>query len=274
VAFAVDGEINRTDAKGQRQGYWIVKGSMVNDKTYKPEDKVEEGVYQDNRKQGLWKRYWPSGKLHTEINYKEGKPQGEYKLYYENGKLEEHGQWTNNKNVGDFRRYHSNGNPQQQFYFDDKGKRNGMQKYYHDNGKIALEVNIVNGSESGVCKRFDHSGQLVEEKTFENGTVKQGSIRRTKAMTTAPVVNDPYDKSIGKESKTTEDKTNKALAFKPNGFNVLYDKNGNVTQSGEFQQGRLFDGKWYRYNSDGILVRIEIYKGGRYIGTGVISEQD
>ena len=124
--------------------------------------------------------------------------------------------------------------------------------------------------------RGDHNGSVVEEKTFENGVVKQGSIRRSKGMTptAAPTSKDPYDKNIGKESKLTEDKTNKAQAFKPNGFNVLYDKNGNVTQSGEFQQGRLYDGKWYRYNSDGILVRIEIYKGGRYIGTGVISEQD
>jgi antitoxin component YwqK of YwqJK toxin-antitoxin module len=274
AAFATEGDINRTDAKGQRQGYWIVKGSMINDKLYKPEDKVEEGVYQDNRKQGLWKRYWPSGKLRNEINYASGKPEGEYKLYYDNGKLEEHGNWSNNKNIGDFKRYHTNGNPQQQFYFDGKGKRNGMQKYYHDNGKLALEVNVVNGAESGICKRYDHNGQVVEEKTFENGVVKQGSIRRTKPLTSPTITNDPYDKSIGKESKVTEDKTNKALSFKPNGFNVLYDKNGNVTQSGEFQQGRLYDGKWYRYNSDGLLIRIEIYKGGRYIGTGVISEQD
>lgn len=276
AVFASEGDINRTDAKGQRQGYWIVKGSMINDKLYKPEDKVEEGVYQDNRKQGLWKRYWPSGKLRNEINYLDGKPQGEYKLYYENGKLEEHGRWSNNKNIGDFRRYHTNGNPQQQFYFDEKGKRNGVQKYYHDNGKLALEVNVVNGSESGVCKRYDQSGNMIEEKVFENGVVKQGSIRRSKGMTapTPAAAKDPYDKNIGKESKVTEDKTNKAQPFKPNGFNVLYDKNGNMTQSGEFQQGRLYDGKWYRYNSDGILVRIEIYKGGRYIGTGVISEKE
>jgi antitoxin component YwqK of YwqJK toxin-antitoxin module len=40
----------------------------------------------------------------------------------------------------------------------------------------------------------------------------------------------------------------------------LYDENGNVTQSGEFQQGRLYDGKWYRYNGDGLLIRIETSK--------------
>jgi hypothetical protein len=38
--------------------------------------------------------------------------------------------------------------------------------------------------------------------------------------------------------------------------------------------GRLYDGKWYRYNTDGILIRIEIYKGGKFIGLGVIGENE
>ncbi len=64
-SYAADdfGEINKTDAKGQRQGYWIIKGDMVNDAAYKPESKVEEGRYSDNRKDGLWKKYWPNGKI-------------------------------------------------------------------------------------------------------------------------------------------------------------------------------------------------------------------
>ena len=95
--FAFESDINRTDAQGQRQGYWIIKGSMLSDATYKPEEKVEEGNYKNNRKDGLWKKYWPGGKLRNEINYALGKPTGEYKLFYENGKLEEHGFWVNSK---------------------------------------------------------------------------------------------------------------------------------------------------------------------------------
>ncbi|MFN0032106.1 MAG: hypothetical protein ACKVOR_08105, partial [Flavobacteriales bacterium] len=204
-----------------------------------------------------------------------GKPDGEYKLFYASGQLEEHGIWKNGKNTGEFKRYYPNGNMQQNFAFSDNGKRNGTQKYYHENGKVALEVSITNGAESGVSKRYNADGTLAEEKSFENGVLKPGTIKKHKEVKqTAPPVKDPYDKKIGKESTVTEDKTNKAQAFKPNGFNTLYDKNGNVTQSGEFQEGRLIDGKWYRYNADGLLIRIEIYKGGKYIGTGVLSDED
>lgn len=275
--FAFESDINRTDAQGQRQGYWIIKGSMLSDATYKPEEKVEEGNYKNNRKDGLWKKYWPGGKLRNEINYVMGKPTGEYKLFYENGKLEEHGFWVNSKNTGDFKRFYQNGNPQQVFTFSDNGKRNGLQKYYHENGKLALEVNIVNGNESGVSKRYNQEGVLIEEKVFENGTVRQVNVVKAKEIQqskNAAPASDPYDKKIGKSSEVVQDKTNKAQAFKPNGYNTLYDKNGNVTQSGEFNEGRLYDGKWYRYNSNGLLIRVEIYKGGKYIGTGVVSESD
>ncbi|MBL0315420.1 MAG: toxin-antitoxin system YwqK family antitoxin [Flavobacteriales bacterium] len=273
-SFASGGEINQTDAKGQRQGYWIIKGSMIDDHAYKPESKVEEGIYLDNRKNGLWKKYWPNGKTRSEINYDHGKPQGEYKLYYENGKLEEHSIWTNSKNTGAFKRYYDNGNPQQDFLFAENGKRNGLQKYYHDNGKIAMEVNIVNGQESGIMRRYNTDGSLAEEKTFENGVLKQGSNKKYKVTETPAVpAKDPYDDSVGKESKVTADKTNKAQPFKPNGFNTLYDKNGQITQIGEFTEGRLHDGKWYRYNSDGLLIRVEIYKGGKYVGLGVMEEK-
>lgn len=274
-SFGSEGDVNQTDSKGQRQGYWIIKGDMVDDHDYKPANKVEEGNYIDNRKDGLWKKYWPGGKLRSEVNYKSGKPLGEYKLYYANGKLEEHSTWSNNKNSGDFKRYYENGNPQQSFLFSENGKRNGVQRYYHENGKLSLEVNIVNGQESGLMKRYNPDGSIAEEKVFENGVLKQGTSKKYKEVATKePVAKDPYDENVGKQSQVSTDKTNKAQSFKPNGFNTLYDKNGALTQVGEFMNGKLYDGKWYRYNSDGLLIRIEIYKGAKFVGSGVIGENE
>jgi len=270
---ATFGDINKVDAKGQRQGYWIIKGDMVNEPSYKPESKVEEGRYTDNRKEGIWKKYWPNGKLRSEINYAAGKPTGEYQLFYENGITEEHGFWANNKNISEFKRFYDNGNPQQHFLFTDNGKRNGLQKYYHDNGKMALEVNILNGTESGLMRRYNPDGALIEEKVFENGVVKQSkTMGAVKGQSTG--AKDPYDKNVGTKSKASTDKPNAAETFKPDGFNTLYNKNGDVTQSGEFKGGKLFNGKWYRYSNDGILIRIEIYRGGTFIGTGVIGEEE
>lgn len=274
-SFAITEESNRIDEKGQRQGYWIILGSMIDDREYKPESVVEEGNYSDNRKHGLWKRYWPSGKLRSEIHYRDGRPEGEYKTYYASGRLEEHSTWFSNHNTGDFKRYHTNGNLHQAFVFAENGKRNGIQRYYHENGRLAMEVNIVNGKESGTMKRYNPDGSLAEEKVFDNGNIKASEGRVYKEVEKAPVsASDPYDPSVGKASKVTTDKTNKAQAFKPNGFNTLYDKNGQITQVGEFRDGRLSDGKWYRYNSEGILIRVEVYRAGRFIGSGVASEND
>lgn len=267
-------EVNATDASGKRQGYWIIKGSMANDRNYAPEAVVEEGNYVNNLKEGLWKKYWPNGKLKSEINYSFGKPEGEYSTYYENGQLEERANWINGKNVGKFNRFYDNGNPQQEFYFADNGKRNGIQKYYYDNGKMALEVSIVNGAEEGVMKRYNMDGSLKEESTFNAGTLKPGSIKEINDKPGGEKIEaDPYNEQIGKESETTKDAPNDANTFKPNGYNVLYDLSNQITQVGQFKNGRLWDGKWYRYSPEGLLVRIEIYKSGRYIGTGILADE-
>ena len=48
---------------------------------------------------------------------------------------------------------------------------------------------------------------------------------------------------------------------------MLY-KNDELFQVGKFQNGRLLEGKFYKYDSDGLLLKIEIYKGGKYHSDG------
>jgi antitoxin component YwqK of YwqJK toxin-antitoxin module len=47
-----------------------------------------------------------------------------------------------------------------------------------------------------------------------------------------------------------------------------------ISQQGEFQNGKLSDGKRYTYDANGILTRIQIYKDGRYAGDAVITDED
>lgn len=271
-------ELNAIDNQGLRQGYWIIKGYMLNTNEYDANSTVEEGKYLDNKKEGHWKRYWPNGHLKSEIHYERNRPVGEYAVYYDNGQLEEKGIWDHNKNIGEFKRWYANGNMQQEFYFSDNGKRNGIQKYFHENGKLELEVNIINGKESGVMKRYYDDGRLKEEKVLENGVLVEGSIKKDPKKNvghkTTPMEEVIADDPTAKQSEATADEPNEAFAFKPNGYNVLYDANQQITQIGEFKNGRLWSGKWHRYNSDGILIRIEIYKSGKYVGTGVITDED
>jgi antitoxin component YwqK of YwqJK toxin-antitoxin module len=274
-------DLNVTDSSGLRQGYWIIKGYMTDNADYSPNSTVEEGEYKDGKKEGIWKKYWANNKVKSEITYINNRPQGAYSVYYKNGQLEERGIWDRSKNIGEFRRYYRNGKPQQEFYFSDNGKRNGIQRYFHENGQLELEVNIVNGKEGGVMNRYYADGSLKESKELTDGKLVEGSIRNYKANSHVAKIEKAIEKEEIElanenvplpETIKAEDQPNEAFAFRPDGYNVLYDENQQVSQIGDFRNGRLWNGKWHRYNSNGILVRIEIYRGGKYIGTGVIQE--
>ncbi len=264
-------ELNQVDNNGMRQGYWIIKGYMSDEDSFGPNDTVEEGEYLDNLKEGTWKRFHSNGNLRSEITYSKNRPYGAYAIYYENSQLEESSTWHRNKNVGDFKRYYSNGQPQQAFFFADNGKRNGQQKYFYENGQLALDVVIQNGKEEGEYKRYYENGDLKESRKFTGGVTVDGTIKSHQQTRKTTPKADPIKKP-NVESQSTPDKPNVAYSFEPDGHNVLYDANQQITQVGNFNNGRLWDGKWYRYSTEGILVRIEIYKGGKYIGTGVIED--
>lgn len=263
TSLSASENINEVDDNGLRQGMWVIKGNMTTALGYDSNAKVEEGSYLDNRKEGLWKKYWPQGVLKSEITYALGKPNGQYSVYYKNGQLEETGNWVKSKNTGDFRRFYENGNPQQEFTFADNGKRNGVQKYYHPNGKLELEANILNGKEEGDMKRYYADGKLKEKKTMQGGVLNAGSIK---------TYTDHQEKEYAIQPKKEAKKSTKAIdkpnvrAFDPEGYNTLYNTDLQKTQVGEFKNGRLWDGRWYRYTDDGLLDKIEIYKLGRYAG--------
>jgi len=262
IQSAQSQQYNATDARGLKQGAWVVQGSMLQDPSYKPDSKVEEGLYVDNEKDGVWKRYWPNGTVRSEINYIKGRPEGPYKLYYASGKLEESGRWKDGKLCERFQRYHSNGIMKEDFTYDSEGNRQGKQHYYHENGTLAMEVEMSGGAEHGVQKRYDDRGQLMEERSFDNGKSKAGGVRSYMTPQQAKA----SQMGAGSVGMGENQKTNGAQDFDPNGYNVLYDANGNVCVSGDFLNGKLFNGKVHHYNADGLKTGTEIYSRGKSNG--------
>lgn len=267
--------INQYDENGLKTGYWIIKGHMVNATKYKPDQKIEEGNFVANKREGIWKKYHTNGNLRSEITYINNRPAGPYKLYYASGAIQEDGNWMRERNTGAFKRYYPNGVLAQDFSFTEHGLRTGTQRYYYDNGNLELEVEVVDGVEEGVMKRFYPNGELMEEKLLRNGVVEKGSVKKYPSSAENTV--EEEDRTIPDEKKysvrNTEDKPNLDV-FKHNGRNVLYNKNRQVSQIGEFRDGRLWNGKWKKYDENGIIEKIEIYKEGVYIGTAPITEDD
>ena len=234
---------------------------------------VEEGAYSNNRRLGIWKRYWPNGKLKSEINYKRGQPRGIYKTYFPNGKVEEAGAWDLDRNTGDFKRYHPNGKVAQEFTFNEYGLRDGKQKYYHENGALAVEIDVKEGKEDGTLKRYYANGDLKEVSEFNGGVINTANSKYLKPVKKVTAPTPAAHAKAAPEVATTE-KTNEAIRFKSNGYNTLYNRQLRISQTGEFRNGRLWNGKRYKYDSKGELNKIEIYVQGRYAGLGVITEED
>ncbi len=268
----VQDTLNRVDEMGRKQGYWKVTAPTSTKPGYPDGALVEEGSYTNSKRIGIWRRYWPNGKVMSEVTYQMGRPRGEYTTYYPNGKMEEQGVWDLDRNTGKFQRWHPNGKLAQDFVFTDYGVRNGEQKYYHENGRLAVEVQVKEGREDGTLKRYTEDGQLQQVAVFNDGVMDASKSRYMKAVPKAeemkPDVNAPSAPAVTKEETTN------ATMFRENGWNTLYDKQLRISQQGEFKNGRLFDGKRYTYDSDGILTRIQVYKAGRYAGDAVITDAD
>lgn len=264
---------NYTDNQGRRQGYWVILGSFSSEYGYNANQKVEEGEYLDNKRTGVWKKYYPTGSLESEINYIENHPYGHYSTYYPNNRLEESGYWTANKNTGDFKRFHENGNLAQEFNFNSRGKRDGVQKYYYPDGTLQCTVEIDNGVANGMYMLYYPNGELREEKRITNGEVEEESV---KTFTLSKPPKEELIIPVLPKQETTPNRSDRPnlAEFQATGSNTLYNRNKQITQVGHFVEGRLWKGKWYKYDENGILRRVEVYKEGRFIGYGIIDDSN
>ncbi len=260
---------NQTDAQGRKQGHWVYYGKDKPKQGYAATDLVQEGPYKDNRMHGMWKFYYPKNKIKSEIEYSYNRPNGSYTKYYENGNKKEAGTWKGNKYVNDFTSYHENGEVKKKATFNSSGKTDGIVEYRREDGTPELIYESSNGKESGKLTRYYPNGDVMEEMIMADGNVKEGTKVEKKR------VNPPKKVDAGSSKQTTAvdpDKQNEgnAKAKLHKVYTKIYNDNGDLEQDGYFENGRLMNGKWYKYDKNGLLYKIEIYKDGKYFGDGVL----
>ena len=264
--------LNKLDELGRKQGWWQLEAPLPDKPGYAPGKVVEEGRYTDNKRMGKWHRYWPNGKVMSEINYVLGRPKGSYATYYEDGTMEEQGSWDLDRNTGAFKRWHPNGQLAQEFVFDQNGTRDGEQKYYHENGQLEADVTVKQGREEGELKRYYANGDLQEKVEFNGGKADQHSFESYKPKQRVQETAPPKE-AIAAPAKTTQETTNSA-DFRAEGKNTLYDPQHRLSQQGTYHKGRLWNGKIYKYDRNGILYKIEVYVEGKYAGRAQLTEDD
>lgn len=263
--------INYIDDNNLKQGFWKIFGRMKKLPDYQPDQVVEQGEYENSRKQGIWKMFYPNGKTKSEIAYVNSRPNGYYKTYYENGELEEEGEWKNNRNVGKFVRKHPNGEVAQEFEFNESGKRDGEQKYYYEDGSIMIVAQIKESKEEKVTEYYP-DGSLKAEKVFVDGNLDVANTKVYEPKTPIKPVETTEKEPVKVIKVNKEEVVNKGT-FDGNGQHKLYNKDKQISKDGVFKNYRLIDGKNYKYDENGILISIELIKNGRYIGEAPLPKE-
>lgn len=94
---------------------------------------IENGI-----KEGIEKRFWPSGAVECTRVYKNGKLNGEEVFYYENG------------------------NPQQKSYYVNDSLHDLLTSFY-PNGNVRFECNYIKGLRNGWATAYDENGLKYQE---------------------------------------------------------------------------------------------------------------
>jgi antitoxin component YwqK of YwqJK toxin-antitoxin module len=240
-SFAQSDTINQKDTSGFRQGYWIIYGAYFPERAYCDTCRIEEGRYLSDKKTGEWKMYRPDGTLKTVGTFENGRPGGDYIKFSPIGNRIETGTFKNGKQAGELRVYYESGCLASQRYFDVEGKQSGEAVYYNDDCRLdsALTGTVAAKTAEPQMKYF-HYGYVTEATSANSSDLKRDSV-------------DPDGRRLWVEE---------GKSFDPDGMNKLYDINGYLVIEGQFKEGKLWNGKIYAYDEDGIMTRIEIWKNG------------
>lgn len=259
--------INQKSEDGKKQGKWIYFGKDRPETGTPPAGKVEEGKYIDDRKEGFWIKYFTDGvtpKLKGEFT--NNRPEGVYYKFYPNGKLREKGTYENSSYKDSLVRFHENGVLEYEAHYNAAGKEQGRVNYYYPNGQLEFVYFSVNGVQVGEAIRYWPNGDVKEMITFN---AAGNIIASTQKEPVHPI----------KDAATTQQTTEKApnVGTKPvvlsgkwqfNGYNKIYNSENEIWQDGIFKDGRLWDGKVYVYDKDGILLKVKVFKNGLYHSDG------
>lgn len=245
---------NHFDKEGNKTGKWIYLGKDIPTAHYPNENRVMEGQYKEGKRNGTWVKYHKDGKTPIFIgNYKNNKPHGFFKKYNNGGLLIESGNFFDGKYNGTISKFYDSGTLMYtgEFY---QGIENGEISHYDQNGNVALAYSSYNGI---LSKEFKKNEVLNNEKL-------KSTTKALKPASTVAPVNENNLAPIVLNPKV------KKGTFNPNGYNKIYNEKDDILQDGVFKNSRLYDGKLYQYDSDGILFKVKIYRDGAYVFDGQI----
>ena len=231
---------------GVREGigkFYAKDGRLVEIVTYKKgfvasREKINQ-IDKDGKKQGLWKEYYPNGRLKTEKRYKNDELNGYIKEYSPQGKLEgaelflEGEQRSEEENEADFE----------------------IRYTYYDDGSIrsTTTYNLAN-EKDGVAQFYDTIGEVTNAEIWKNdyliakGIIDRSGIRRGDW-----------------ETYYLDGKVKSKGVYKGGekyGKWMYYFTSGKLEQEGYYDNAGRLTGEWTWFYEDGSVLRTEEFIRG------------
>ena len=201
---------------------------------------------QQNKKHGIWKYYYPDGKLKLVGKYKHGNKEGFFKKYSNDGNLKKAEKFTDGviqENVA-------------------KLKKLDVKKDYYKNGKVKIVASYKDGVPEGIRREYSEDGTVENSYIFKNGVIIGKGIITQKGERDG-FWNEYFDNGNIK-AKGNYRKDIKTGEWK------YYHKSGKLEQEGKFNDnGKLIE-KWSWYYQSGRLLREENFSEG--IVNGILTE--
>ncbi len=214
--------INQFDSLGRKQGHWILYGIDRTDSGYADSVKTEEGIYENNAKNGIWVKYLSDGKtIKLAAFFKNGRPTGTYcrgckiNTYNRENKIE--------------------------FQKDSLGKENGWVSFFYPNESLEFTYFSKSGIPEGNAYVYCEHGEVISKRVFIDGICQE--IYKTECS-----------HKNGRQSIINQiDKEGKKQ-----GHWIYYGKDRPDTgfaDSSKYEEGDFFndrkEGVWIRYHSNG-----------------------
>lgn len=261
--------VNYVDEDGKRQGLWVFFGKDRPEIGYPQNGIIEEGRYLNNRKEGIWKKYYEDGVTVKLIGtYKNNRPGGFYQKIGAYGRPIEQSCFEKNNYSCDYYRWYDNGAI-------NEIRRNdsiyvyalkGCLKAIHVLDAETLDYTLIKYSETECNVPVDttsypsNSGIITGDWKLDGTThfrYKPGpteTYRTEEWLQLYPEYSDASLRSCMIASKVMKS---------------CIDGNGRVIFHGKYNNEGI-SGKMYFYDEDDILLRIEVWSNGEFVGEGKI----
>lgn len=201
---------------------------------------------QQGKRQGLWKKEYPGGRLMYEGYFNDGEPTGSWKRYHENGQLKAAIDYDEDSDSATVVLYNTLGQKIASGKYVDE-KKAGNWKYFSGERIVAGE-NFSDGQKHGQSIRYYESGEPFEISEWVNG--KQEGKYQVLFKNGKPAMQCKMSNNMR------------------NGLCLSYFENGRVEMEASYFNN-LRDGEWKFYNQDGDHLYTLIYDKGKILNPEV-----